>query len=121
MIELNSLVVFSWGRLCLRDNESNGHFFTVVNAFKLAEVCPQGASFLNLLLVIRGHVNGVPVSCNLTRKVSINQSIWLHVFHQYPAQSLLLCFPQKRSQVSLIKQSSVLPPTLPNNAIIIMQ
>ena len=102
MIELNSVAVLSWGRLCLRDNESNGHFFTVLNALKSAEVCPQGASFLNLLLVIRGHVNGVPVSCNLTRKVSINISQPGYMFFTNTQHNLCFCVSLRREVKSVL-------------------
>lgn len=68
MLEVNSLIVLSLGRLGLLDVKSNGELFAVVDTFSdgympanfpLAESSPS---------VIHSNVNGVPVPCNLKRK-----------------------------------------------------
>ena len=74
MSEVNRLLVFSWVRLCLLGVKCKGGVFAVVDTFNLTIVTPQQAPFHNLLLVICSCVNGVPLSCNLTRKVSVNIS-----------------------------------------------
>lgn len=71
MLEVNSLIVLSLGRLGLLDVKSNGELFAVVDTFKVMDICPQWASLLNLLLVIHSNVNGVPVPCNLKRKIFV--------------------------------------------------
>ena len=103
MLEVNSLIVLSLGRLGLLDVKSNGELFAVVDTFKVTDISPQWASLLNLLLVIYSHVNGVPISCDLRGKTFVVSFSPLLVFHQYTGPCLFLHLSQKRSKFNLIK------------------